>query len=62
LLADKRGIVIPIKDSPAIAKAIVLLAEDAALRKLISENARKWVVNNHSLQALKQSITSLVVS
>jgi glycosyltransferase involved in cell wall biosynthesis len=62
LLADKRGIVIPVKDSSAIAKSIILLAENAELRRRMGESARKWVIKQHSLRALEESIESLLVS
>jgi len=62
LLADKRGIVVPVRDSSAIAKSIMLLAENAELRKRMGESARKWVIKQHSLRSLKESIESLLVS
>jgi glycosyltransferase involved in cell wall biosynthesis len=62
LLADKKGIVIPVKDSSAIAESLILLAENSELRKQLGENARKWVIKNHSLQALRESIRSLLMS
>jgi len=62
LLADGKGILVPIRDSSAIAKSIILLAEDEALRKRMGEKAREWVVKNHSIRALKESIESLLVS
>ena len=62
LLADKKGIVIPVKDSSAITKSLILLAENSELRKQLGENARKWVIKNHSLQALRESIRSLLMS
>jgi glycosyltransferase involved in cell wall biosynthesis len=62
LLANKRGMIIPVKDTNAMARSIMLLTEDAELRRLMSENARKWVVENYSLQALKESTEALLVS
>jgi glycosyltransferase involved in cell wall biosynthesis len=62
LLANNRGIIVPIRNSAAIAKATILLAEDNSLRKLMGNNARRWVIGHHSLKALNESITSLVVS
>jgi glycosyltransferase involved in cell wall biosynthesis len=61
LLADKKGIVVPVKNSSAIANSIIILAENAELRKQMGESARKWVIKQHSLRSLKESIESLLV-
>jgi len=60
LLADNRGIVVLVKNSPEISRAILLLANDAALRKRMGERSREWVIENHSVKSLKAKITTLL--
>jgi glycosyltransferase involved in cell wall biosynthesis len=60
LLADNRGIVVPVGDSSEIGKAVLLLASDAVLRKNMGEKSRKWVIENHSIESLKEKITALL--
>jgi glycosyltransferase involved in cell wall biosynthesis len=62
LLADEKGIIVPVMDSTAIAKSIILLAGNANLRKRMGEKARKWVVRYHSSKVLKSGIESLVMT
>ncbi len=60
LLADNRGIVVPVKNASEIGRAVLLLANDAALRKHMGEKSRKWVIENHSVESLKDKITALL--
>jgi glycosyltransferase involved in cell wall biosynthesis len=62
LLADDRGMAVPIKSSSAIAESIILLSRDAELRKRMGENGRRWVLENHSSKAVKESIELLVTT
>lgn len=50
IIRDKyNGLLVPVKDTVALANAILLLLNDAALREMLSKNARATVENNFSI-------------
>jgi glycosyltransferase involved in cell wall biosynthesis len=60
LLANNRGIAVSTKNTPALAKAINLLSENDSMRKKMAENGRRWVLEHHSLKAVKANMEALV--
>ncbi|MDR1365858.1 MAG: glycosyltransferase family 4 protein [Holosporales bacterium] len=54
------GILIPPKDSGALAAAIVRLAEDSDLRSALASNAYNYVKANYASTMVKQQIANLV--
>jgi len=43
---DKNGLIVPVNDATAMAKAVVKLINDAALRKSMGQNARKKAIDS----------------
>ena len=52
----ENGLTVPPGDAPAWEAAILRLQTDAALRKTLGQNARKWVVQNATLDIWVQNI------
>jgi glycosyltransferase involved in cell wall biosynthesis len=53
------GILVPAKDSHAIAGAVIRLLQDEALRRRFSENAKQWVDKRFSIETMVNDISGL---
>jgi glycosyltransferase involved in cell wall biosynthesis len=59
---DQTGLLVPIEDAAALAKAIVRLAESSHLRARYGEAARRLVVNQFSVRIIGKAIVELYMN
>jgi glycosyltransferase involved in cell wall biosynthesis len=55
----RAGMLVPPRDAPALAEAIITLAKDAQLRRGLGENARRIIEQGYSRKIIAQNIVSL---
>jgi len=53
------GILVPPRDSPALARAIIKLLKDRSLREKMGEEARKWVDQRFSAETMVKKVADL---
>jgi glycosyltransferase involved in cell wall biosynthesis len=56
MLAEGRGIIVPVDDAAAVGKALVSLISNERLFRLMARRARSYVASQHSAMTLKRSL------